>query len=240
MKIALLGYGKMGKTIERIAKERGHEIVLKIDIDHSSYDIKTADVAIDFSQPDAAFDNLKNCINNGVPVVCGTTGWLTKYDTIVDLCKQKDGAFLYASNFSVGVNIFFKLNEYLAELISKVEGYHVSIKETHHIHKLDAPSGTAISLAEQILEKSEYTEWQLADDSDPSKDLSGTKTIPVLAEREGEVPGTHDVMYKSEVDQISIEHLASSRKGFALGAVIAAEWIIGKTGVFNMNDVLDI
>jgi len=240
MKIALLGYGKMGRTIEKIALERGHEIVLKIDVDHPPYDIKTADVAIDFSQPDAAFNNLKNCLENGVPVVCGTTGWLNRYDEIIDLCNQKNGAFIYASNFSIGVNLFFKLNDYLAELISKVKGYHASIKEVHHIHKLDAPSGTAISLAEQILEKSEYTDWQLADDFDPAKDISGTKTIPILAEREGEVPGTHDVMYKSEVDQISIQHLASSRKGFALGAVIAAEWLIGKKGVYNMKDVLGI
>jgi len=240
MKIALLGYGKMGRTIEKIAIERGHKIVLKIDVDHSPYDIKIADVAIDFSQPDAAFNNLKNCIDNGVPVVSGTTGWLSKYDEIVGLCNHKIGAFLYASNFSVGVNIFFKLNEYLAELISKVEGYHVSIKEIHHIHKLDAPSGTAISLAEQILGKSEYTEWQLVDDFDPKKDLTGTKIIQILAEREGEVPGTHDVMYKSEVDQISIQHLASSREGFALGAVIAAEWLIGKEGVYSMKDVLGI
>ncbi len=240
MKIALLGYGKMGKTIERIAAERGHEVVLKIDIDHPAYDIKTADVAIDFSQPNAAYENLKNCIDNGVPVVSGTTGWLSKYDEIVDLCNQKKGAFIYASNFSIGVNLFFKLNDYLAELISKVKGYHVSIKEIHHIHKLDEPSGTAISLAEQILKKTAYTNWQLASNSDPKEDLSGTDTIPIIAEREGEVPGVHDVMYKSEVDQISIIHEASSRKGFALGAVIAAEWLKGKNGVFSMKDVLGI
>lgn len=240
MKIALLGYGKMGKIIEKIALERGHEIVLKIDVDHPPYDIRIADVAIDFSQPDAAYDNLKNCIENNVPVVCGTTGWLSKYDEIVNLCHKENGAFLYASNFSVGVNIFFKLNEYLAELISKVQGYHVSIKEVHHIHKLDAPSGTAISLAEQILGRSDYTKWQLTDNSDPAKDLSDTKSIPIVAERIGEIPGIHDVMYKSEVDHIRIEHAASSRKGFALGAVIAAEWIIGKEGVFSMKDVLGI
>ena len=240
MKIALLGYGKMGKTIEKIVLERGHEVVLKIDINHPAYDIKIADVAIDFSQPDAAFNNLKNCIDHGVPVVCGTTGWLSKFDEITDLCIKKKGAFIYASNFSIGVNLFFKLNDYLAELISKVEGYNVSIKEVHHKHKLDEPSGTAISLAEQIMEKSEYTEWQLADNTDPKNDLSGTRTIPVIAEREGDVPGFHDVMYKSEVDHIRIEHLASSRRGFALGAVIAAEWLIGKKGVFTMKDVLGI
>ena len=156
------------------------------------------------------------------------------------MCDQRKGAFIYASNFCVGVNLFFKVNEYLAELISKVEGYHVSIKEVHHIHKLDAPSGTAISLAEQILSKSAYSKWQLTDNSDLSKDILGTKIIPVIAERTGEIPGIHDVMYKSEVDHIRIEHAASSRKGFALGAVIAAEWIIGKTGVFSMKDVLGI
>ena len=240
MKIALFGYGKMGKTIEKIALERGHEVVLKIDINHPAYDIKIADVAIDFSLPNAAYNNLKNCIDHGVPVVCGTTGWLSKFDEIKDLCIKKNGAFIYASNFSIGVNLFFKLNDYLAELISKVEGYHVSIKEIHHKHKLDAPSGTAISLAEQILEKSEYTEWQLVDNTKLENDLSGIRTIPVIAEREEDVPGFHDVMYKSEVDHIRIEHVASSRKGFALGAVIAAEWLIDKKGVFTMKDVLGI
>ena len=240
MKIALFGYGKMGKTIEKIALERGHEVVLKIDINHPAYDIKIADVAIDFSLPNAAYNNLKNCIDHGVPVVCGTTGWLSKFDEIKDLCIKKNGAFIYASNFSIGVNLFFKLNDYLAELISKVEGYHVSIKEIHHKHKLDAPSGTAISLAEQILEKSEYTEWQLVDNTKLENDLSGIRTIPVIAEREEVVPGFHDVMYKSEVDHIRIEHVASSRKGFALGAVIAAEWLIDKKGVFTMKDVLGI
>ena len=240
MNIALLGYGKMGKTIEKIALERGHDIVLKIDVNHGSYDIKKADVAIDFSQPDAAYDNLKNCIMNGVPVVSGTTGWLSKYSDIVDLCNQKKGAFIYASNFSIGVNIFFKLNEYLAELMSKVKGYHVSIKEVHHIHKLDAPSGTAISLAEQVLKKSLYKEWQLAEINDVEEDLSDSEIIPIIAEREGEIPGIHDVMYKSEVDEITIRHAASSRKGFALGAVVAAEWIIGKKGVFTMKDVLGL
>ncbi len=240
MKIALLGYGKMGRTIERIAKERGHQIVIRADKDTEPYHITDAEVAIDFSTPDAAFNNITNCIENGVSVVSGTTGWLERYDEVIEYCRKNKGAFLYASNFSVGVNLFFKLNEYLAELISKVEGYHVSVKEVHHIHKLDAPSGTAISLAEQIIKRSGYRKWQLADQSDPGKDLSGTTTIPIIAEREGEVPGIHDIMYKSAVDQISIRHEAASREGFALGAVIAAEWIIGKTGVFNMNDVLDI
>jgi len=240
MKIALLGYGKMGKTIEKIAEKRGHQIVIRADKDTEPYHISEAEVAIDFSVPDSAYDNIIDCIKHGVPVVSGTTGWLEKYNEVADLCKKKEGAFLYASNFSVGVNIFFKLNEYLAQLISKVEGYHASITEVHHIHKLDAPSGTAISLAEQILSKTDYNKWQLTDNSVQEKDLSGSDIIPILAKREGEVPGIHEVMYQSEVDQISIRHEAYSREGFALGAVIAAEWIVGKTGVFNMNDVLDI
>ncbi len=239
MRIALLGYGKMGKTIEKIAEKRGHQIVIRADKDTEPYHIGDAEVAIDFSVPDSAFDNIINCIEHGVPVVSGTTGWLEKYDEVVDLCKKKEGAFLYASNFSVGVNIFFKLNEYLAQLISKAEGYHASITEVHHIHKLDAPSGTAISLAEQILSKTHYKKWTLTDDTVQGKDLSGDD-LPIYAKREGEVPGIHDVRYKSEFDQISIRHEADSREGFALGAVIAAEWIVGKTGVFNMNDVLDI
>lgn len=240
MKIALLGYGKMGKTIEKIAVKRGHQIVIKADEDTEPYDINNADVAIDFSVPDSAFDNIVNCIENKVPVVSGTTGWLERYDEVVDVCKKKKGAFLYASNFSIGVNVFFKLNEYLAELMTKVEGYQASVLEIHHIHKLDAPSGTAISLAEQIVERSKYKEWQLTDGSGKKEESSSSNILPIIAEREGEVPGIHNVMYHSEVDQISIRHEAHSREGFALGAVIAAEWITGKTGVFNMNDVLDI
>ncbi len=240
MKIALLGYGKMGKTIEKIALERGHQIVIKSDKDTGIYKITDADVAIDFSTPESAFNNVKNCIDHKVPVVCGTTGWLSKYDDIVKLCNQKKGAFIYASNFSIGVNIFFKLNEYLAGLMSKVEGYHVSLKEIHHIHKLDAPSGTAISLAEQIIERSAYGKWQLVDGNTMENDLSGANIVPVIAEREGEIPGIHEVNYKSEIDEIRIRHSADSRKGFALGAVIAAEWLIGKEGVFNMSDVLNI
>lgn len=240
MNIALLGYGKMGKAIEKIAIDRGHNIVLKIDNNHTKFDIRQAEVAIDFSDPSAAYNNLKNCIENNVPVVCGTTGWLEKYDEFIAYCNSKNGAFIYASNFSIGVNLFFKLNEYLAKLISKVKGYHVSVKEIHHIHKLDKPSGTAITILEQILKNTEYEDWQLTDNSGFKKDISGSRTIPVIVEREGEVPGTHDIMYKSEVDQIKIEHLASSRDGFALGAVIAAEWLLGKKGIFTMKDVLSI
>ena len=230
----------MGKAIEKIALEKGHEIVLKVDYNNLDFDIKRADVAIDFSTPESAFNNIKICLENNIPVISGTTGWLLKYDEIINLCRKTKGAFIYASNFSIGVNLFFKLNEYLAELISKVEGYHVSVKEIHHIHKKDAPSGTAITLAEQILKKTAYTNWQLANNSNSKEDLSKTNTIPIVAERVGEIPGVHNVMYKSEVDQISIHHEANSRKGFALGAVVAAEWLKDKEGVFSMKDVLGI
>ncbi|MCD6543364.1 MAG: 4-hydroxy-tetrahydrodipicolinate reductase [Flavobacteriaceae bacterium] len=232
MKIALLGYGKMGKTIEKIAIERGHEVVLKIDIDHPVDDIKIADVAIDFSQPNAAFTNLKNCIENGVPVVSGTTGWLSKYDDIVDLCEQNNGAFIYASNFSIGVNLFFKVNEYLAKLMKNMEEYGVEIEEIHHIHKLDEPSGTAISLAEQIIENSDKKNWDLH--------KSDIDILKINSKREGEVSGTHIIKYTSNVDSIEIKHTAFNRNGFALGAVVAAEWLISKKGVFTMKDVLGI
>ncbi len=232
MKIALLGYGKMGKTIEKIALERGHEIVLKVDVNHPAYDIKVADVAIDFSQPEAAFDNLKNCLDQSVPVVCGTTGWLSKYDEIINICKEKDGAFIYASNFSIGVNLFFKVNEYLAELMNNIEGYEVELEEIHHIHKLDEPSGTAISLAEQIIKNSKKEKWNL--------NRSDKKNLKIHSKREGEVPGTHSIKYTSNVDAIEIVHTAFNRNGFAQGAIVAAEWLSGKKGVFTMKDVLGI
>lgn len=233
MKIALLGYGKMGKTIEQIALKRGHEVVLTIDKDDTDYDITKADVAIDFSIPNVAFGNISNCINNGVPVVSGTTGWLDKYDEAVALCKEKNGGFIYASNYSLGVNIFFELNKTLAKMMSALKQYNVSMEEIHHTQKLDAPSGTAISLANDIIENhSKYQSWQL--------DKGDKDIIPITAKRIEDVPGTHTVTYKSEVDTITIEHEAHNRQGFALGAVIAAEWIEGKTGVFTMNDVLNI
>ena len=201
-------------------------------MNHNSYDIGIADVAIDFSQPQAAFDNLKNCLDNGVPVICGTTGWLSKYDEITKFCKEKDGAFIYASNFSIGVNLFFKVNEYLAGLMKNIEGYDVEMEEIHHIHKLDEPSGTAISLAEQIIKNSEKEKWDL--------NRSDVKNLLINSKREGEVPGTHIVKYTSNVDAIEIKHTAFNRKGFALGAVVAAEWLIGKKGVFSMKDVLGV
>lgn len=232
MNIALLGYGKMGKTIEKIAVERGHKIVLKIDIDQTSYDFDEVDVAIDFSDPSAAFQNIYNCIENEVPVVSGTTGWLNDYQKIVDFCQQKKGAFLYASNFSVGVNLFFSLNEYLSKIMKNINGYEVEMEEIHHIHKLDAPSGTAITLAEPIIKDSNKGQWKLKKEDD--------NDLLINVKREGEVPGTHTVRYESEVDSIKIKHTAFNRSGFALGAVVASEWLINKRGVFSMKDVLSI
>lgn len=232
MKIALLGYGRMGQAIEQIAINRGHDIVIKTSKD-SGYNIKDADVAIDFSIPDAAFNNISNCLNNDVPVISGTTGWLDKYNDTVSLCKKNKGAFIYASNFSLGVNIFFELNEILAKMMTKLEDYKVDIEEVHHTKKLDAPSGTAITLAEGVIKNhSQYSSWKL--------DKSAENTLPITAKRIPDVPGTHIITYKSDIDTIKIEHEAHSRQGFALGAVIAAEWIIGKTGVFTMKDVLNI
>jgi 4-hydroxy-tetrahydrodipicolinate reductase len=232
MKIALLGYGRMGKEIEKIAISRGHEIVIKKDID-ALIDITLADVAIDFSVPNSAFDNISNCIKNNVPVISGTTGWLDKHEDAVALCKKEKGAFIYASNFSIGVNIFFELNKQLAKMMHHLEDYAISLEEIHHTKKLDAPSGTAITLAEGIIENSSKENWELGEKA--SKD-----NISILAKRIPEVPGTHTVSYASEVDSIEIKHTAHSRKGFALGAVVAAEWILGKTGVFSMKDVLNI
>ena len=233
MNIALLGYGKMGKTIEQIAINRGHKIVLTVDKDDENYDITKADVAIDFSIPTVAFNNISNCLNNGVPVISGTTGWLEHYDKAVALCEEKKGAFIYASNYSLGVNIFFELNKTLAKMMSTLKQYNVPMEEIHHTQKLDAPSGTAISLANDIIAlNSNFENWQL--------DESGEKTIPIVAKRIADVPGTHTIKYESEVDTISIEHIAHNRQGFALGAVVAAEWIVGKSGVFSMNDVLNI
>ena len=232
MKIALLGYGRMGKEIEKIALQRGHEIVIKTNSD-DSFDINLADVAIDFSIPDSAFSNISNCINNNVPVISGTTGWLEKYEDAVNLCKDKNGAFIYASNFSLGVNIFFELNNQLAKMMNNLSDYNITMEEIHHTKKLDAPSGTAITLADGIIENSSKSNWEL--DGDISE-----KSIPIIAKRIPDVPGTHTVDYSSEVDSIEITHTAHNRKGFALGAVVAAEWILNKKGVFTMKDVLNI
>ncbi len=232
MKIALLGYGKMGQTIEKIAIERGHTIVLKIDKDDSQYDISVADVAIDFSIPDAAVHNITTCITAGVPIVSGTTGWLDHFDTMVALCTKHQGAFIYASNYSLGVNLFFELNKKLAKMMSGTEGYDITMEEIHHTQKLDAPSGTAITLAEGVIENTDKTAWAL-----DTKDIN---TIPITAKRIEEVPGTHTVTYTSAVDDIEIKHTAHNRSGFALGAVVASEWLVDKEGVFTMKDVLGV
>jgi 4-hydroxy-tetrahydrodipicolinate reductase len=232
MKIALLGYGKMGKEIEKIALSRGHEIVIRKDI-NDKIDITLADVAIDFSVPSSAFNNITNCINNNVPVISGTTGWLDSYEEAVKLCNDKKSAFMYASNYSLGVNIFFELNKQLAKMMNSLEDYDISMEEIHHTQKLDAPSGTAITLAEGIIENSSKKNWDLGE-------KTSEENIPITAKRIPNIPGTHSVWYDSKVDSIEIKHTANSREGFALGAVVAAEWILGKKGVFSMKDVLNI
>ncbi|MBA5791284.1 4-hydroxy-tetrahydrodipicolinate reductase [Flavobacterium sp. xlx-214] len=232
MKIALLGYGKMGKEIEKIALERGHEIVLRKTEENDFSGLENADVAIDFSIPTAAIENVSTCFNHNIPVISGTTGWLENYQDMVALCNEKNGAFLYGSNFSVGVNLFFELNTYLAKLMSKVKEYNVSMEEIHHTQKLDAPSGTAISLAEGIFKETNYNAWSLENPLE--------NEIHIDAKRIADVPGTHSVFYKSAVDEIEIKHTAFNRQGFALGAVVAAEWILGKKGIFSMKDVLSL
>lgn len=233
MKIALLGYGKMGKVIERIALERNHEIVLRKSSSSNFDGLENADVAIDFSIPDAAVSNISESLNKGVPVISGTTGWLENYPEMVKLCEQKNTAFLYGSNFSLGVNLFFELNDYLAKLIAPFEQYKASMEEIHHTQKLDAPSGTAISLANAVINHTHYNQWTI-DTPQKNDDLY------IDVKRIDSVPGTHTVFYTSEVDTIEIKHTAHSREGFALGAVIAAEWIIGKKGIFTMKDVLGL
>ena len=235
MKIALLGYGKMGKEIEAIALQRGHEIVLKVDETNAATftndDLKKADVAIEFSTPHTVINNIKKCFETQVPIVVGTTGWYDHFEMIEELCLQQKAGLFHATNFSLGVNLFFKVNTYLAELMNKYDSYHVEMEEIHHIHKLDKPSGTAISLANQIIEKMDRkSKWSL--------DEKTKESLFIKDVREGEVPGTHIIKYKSEVDDIEIMHKAHNRKGFALGAVVAAEYIKGKKGIFTMNDLL--
>ncbi len=232
MKIALFGYGKMGKMIEHVALERNHEIIAKIDIDTTEIDFSEMDVAIDFSMPQSAFSNISKCLENNVPVICGTTGWIDRYEDVVNLCEEKKGAFIYASNFSLGVNIFFELNSYLAKMMQNLTQYNVSIEEIHHTQKLDAPSGTAITLAEGIISNSGYEGWKL--------DGKEEKTVPITSKRIGTTPGTHTIDYSSAVDSLEIKHTAHNREGFALGAVTAAEWILDKKGVFTMRDVLNL
>ena len=232
MRIGLFGYGKMGKMLEQIAIQRGHTIAVKVDLDTKAIDFSSIDVAIDFSTPDAAFGNITGCFEHKIPVISGTTGWLSKFDEAVTKCNVSNGAFIYASNFSLGVNIFFELNKQLAKMMSGLADYSISLEEIHHTQKLDAPSGTAITLAEGVIENSNYTNWKM--------EAATTNEIPIVAKRIGKTPGTHTVDYTSAVDSIEIKHTAHGREGFALGAIIAAEWLIGKTGVFTMKDVLNL
>jgi 4-hydroxy-tetrahydrodipicolinate reductase len=239
MKIALLGYGKMGHAIEEVALEKGHEIVCTISIenleDRTIENVQKADVVIEFTGPDSAYENIKLCLDAGVPVVSGSTGWLDKYESIKKYCEQKKGALLYASNFSVGVNIFFALNRKLAELMKNHNEYSVQLKEIHHTQKLDAPSGTAITLAEGVMEKIGYKKKWVNEPSSNNSDLV------ILSERMDPAPGTHIINYHSEVDDITITHTAHSRKGFAGGAVLAAEFLNNhRQGIFSMKDVLGI
>ena len=235
MKIALFGYGKMGKEIGQIALKRGHEIVLKIR-ENEKYDISKADIGIDFSVPNAALHNIISCFKNNIPVVSGTTGWLDDFDKALTVCKENKGSFIYASNFSIGVNLFFELNKSLAKMMNPHKDYSLDVEEIHHTKKLDTPSGTAISIAEQIIKNSSKSNWELIENSAKLD----SNSVPISAKRILDTPGTHKVSYKSEIDSIEIKHIANNRKGFALGAIIAAEWLIKKNGIYTMKDVLNI
>ena len=238
MKIALVGYGKMGKTIERIAVERGHEVVLRITSsnlgDLNKDHLTLADVVIEFTKPDAAFDNVCKCLMAGTPVVCGSTGWNEKLEAAYNICLENNTAMLQSSNFSIGVAIFFEINRLLAQMMNQYPHYEVSIEETHHIHKKDAPSGTAITIAERILEQLDRKKtWSISQPFAPNE-------LSIFAHRIDEVPGTHLVKYSSVVDDIELTHTAHNRDGFALGAIVAAEFLMGKKGVFTMKDVLGL
>jgi 4-hydroxy-tetrahydrodipicolinate reductase len=233
MKILLVGYGKMGKIIERIAIERGHTIAGRIDIDNQhEFETVQADVAIEFSRPEAAFENIKRCLTKKIPVVCGTTGWLEKKPAIEKLCKEVNSAFFYASNYSLGVNIFFKVNEFLARMMNNFSEYEITMDEIHHTEKKDAPSGTAITLAEGVLKHVQRKKTWVNEDTEEQKDLV------IKSFRIDEVPGTHVVKYSSPIDDLEIKHIAHSREGFAKGAVLVAEWLKDKKGVLNMDDYL--
>ena len=233
MKLLLVGYGKMGKTIEKIAQQRGHEITGRIDVDnHHELSRASGDVAIEFSHPQAAFDNIRMCLEQKIPVVCGTTGWLEKKKEIEQMVEEKAGTFFYASNYSLGVNIFFKLNEQLARMMSAFREYDVTVDEIHHTEKKDAPSGTSITLAEGILNHVGHKSHWVNNESDNASALS------IKSFRIDQVPGTHVVKYNSLIDDLEIKHIAHTREGFALGAVMVAEWILGKKGNLNMDDFL--
>ena len=238
MKFAIIGYGRMGREIEAAAIKRGHEIVIRVDKnnidDLKSEGFKTADVALEFTTPATAAKNIISCFDAGIPVVSGTTGWTDKLEEIKQLCLKNDQAFFHASNFSIGVNIMFKLNLWLADVMNRFPDYRVSLSEVHHIHKIDAPSGTAVTLADGILQKIERKrKWENEESADPD-------ILPVISERKGEVPGTHLIKYASEFEILEVSHRALSRSVFASGALLAAEYLAGKKGVFNMDDLIDI
>ena len=237
MNIAIIGYGKMGKEIEKILLTKQHQILLKINSSNTfkltAENLKNIDVAIEFSGPESAFANIKLCLENKVPVICGSTGWLDKLEQIEKCVLQNDTAFLYASNFSLGVNVLFAINEKLAQLLSSHKDYQIDLEEIHHLEKKDAPSGTAISLATQIIKQSDhrFTKWSL---------IPEENALPIKAVRAPDVPGTHHIKYDSDQDIIEVKHTAKNRKGFALGAVLAAEFIFSKKGIFTMKDVLNV
>lgn len=238
MQIAIIGYGKMGREIEAIAVKKGHKVILKIDEDSLHLlkpdSLAKAEVAIEFSTPGTAFDNIAACFSAGVPVVCGTTGWTGRLDEIVELCRSEKQTFFYASNFSIGVNIMFRINKWLAGIMNKFPEYDVGIREIHHIHKKDSPSGTALSLAGDILQNLERkTGWK----NEPVEDRS---ILEITSERKGEVPGTHTVAYESATEVLELSHRALDRSVFAAGALLAAEFIVDKTGFFKMDDLLDL
>ncbi|MFM7024185.1 MAG: 4-hydroxy-tetrahydrodipicolinate reductase [Flavobacteriales bacterium] len=236
MKIALLGYGKMGQEIEKIAVSRGHEIVLKINVDNTaeltSENLKKADVAIEFSTPETAYSNIQKCFEVNVPIVVGTTGWLDKLPEVKNAAENKGKGFFYASNYSIGVNVFFEINKHLAKLMKPYPSYTIEMEEIHHTQKLDSPSGTAITLAEGIIENIDYkTKWVNEKSGNPAE-------LEIISKRIENIPGTHTVVYDSEIDEIYIRHTAKNRKGFALGAVIAAEFMKGKSGFYGMKDLM--
>lgn len=236
LRIALYGYGKMGKAIEAIALERGHQVVLRVDASNAGSAPVDADVAIEFSRPEIALENMRLCLDHGVPVVVGTTGWYDQLPALQAMVAEHKGSLLWASNFSIGVNLFFRVNRMLASLMGRHPDYRVHIDEIHHIHKLDAPSGTAITLARDIdLQHQGYSGWELGSDGSPVS----PRPVPILAERIGEVPGKHAVTWTGADDRITLTHEAFGRTGFATGAVVAAEWLHGRHGLFTMQDVLD-
>ena len=238
MNIALFGYGKMGKEIEAIAVKRGHAITARVDSKNpkESFDYSDTDVIIEFSRPEFAADNIRFAVDRSIPIIVGTTGWYDDLEELEAYRKSKNGAVLHATNFSVGVNAFFAVNRYLAKIMNDLDEYSAEVVEIHHTEKLDAPSGTGISLTEQIIENhNRYSSWQ----NDKAEMVTGENVIPIESLRLPKVPGTHEVKYSSEIDTIEIKHTAHNRKGFALGSVMAGEWLVGKTGMFTMQDVLN-